>query len=372
MKKYISIFLLGLALVFIGCEKEDASAIDVDIEILKAMEDDQIPSVVACVVKDDGIAWEGTYGFANVSDGKLATRLTLYSLESISKLFLATTVMQLWERGQIDLNADINQYLPFDVRNPNFPDKKITSYMLLTHTSGLAWPDHPDRIPDFHHFYSAGDEPHIGEWLPEYILPEGNQYRGTVWKNFEPGTKELYSNIGTSLLALVVEGISGQDYRDYCRENIFEPLEMHNTGIRLSEVDEELLVTPYDDNNFSMQPFNLRHYPAGNIKCNIEDFSHFAIAFLNRGEFKGKKILEPSTVDKMFEVQNPSTGTGLLWGNCMGDCVGHSGGGTGFKSRAEWYLDSGEAIFIFSNKVNGSVTPGGRIYELVRFQCAKN
>ena len=364
--------LLGLVLVLTnGCKKEEPAGIDIATEIHKEMDAQKIPSVVACVVRGDSIVWEGIYGYADVSLSKPATRQTVYNLESVSKLFLATTVLQLWESGKIDLEADINQYLPFEVRNPRFPDLKITVHDLLNHTSGLAWPADDDNLPDFHHFYSHQDPPPIRDWLPAYILPGGGQYRATVWKDFRPGEQWLYSNIGTSLLGLLVEHVSGMDYRDYCRKNIFEPLEMYNTGFRLNDLNAELLVTPYTNYNQPMYPFTYRHYPAGNVKTNLEDFSHFIIAFLHRGEYKGKKILEPNTVEKMLEVQNPSSGLSSLWWHYMGDCLGHDGGGTGFRTLAEWYPESNKAIFIFSNKRNESVPPGGRIYELVRYQCSQ-
>ena len=353
------------------CEKENPDGINVEAEIQKSMDAERIPSVVACVVRGDEIVWEGTFGFADVYLSKQANRQTLYNLESVSKLFLAITVMQLWERGMIDLEADINQYLPFDVRNPNFPDQKITPHMLLTHTSSLAWPRAEDGIPDFYHFFSYEDVPLIREWLPDYIIPGGTYYRSNVWKEFPPGEAELYSNIGTSLLALAVENISGEDYRDYCVENILEPLEMNHSGFRINLLNEELLATPYYNNNYPIQQFIYRIYPAGNLKSNIGDFSHFIMVFLNDGVYNGKRILEHQTIEKMFEIQNPASGVSLLWQNCLGDCIGHTGGGTGFRTHAEWYPDSNKGLFIFSNKYNESVSPGGRIYELVRLECSR-
>ncbi len=238
MKNYITFLLLGwIMLLTYGCKKTENGNIDVEAEIIKEMEAQKIPAVAACVVKGDKIVWEGTFGHANVNQSTPVTNQSLFTLMSISKLFLATTVMQLWERGMIDLEADINQYLPFEVRNPNFPDQRITPYMLLTHTSGLAWPVEEDRIPDFHHFYTLEEPPSIKDWLPDYILLGGSQYRASVWKEFPPGEKWLYSNIGTSLLALIVEEISGKDYRDFCRENILDPLEMHNSAFRLSNLN---------------------------------------------------------------------------------------------------------------------------------------
>jgi CubicO group peptidase (beta-lactamase class C family) len=374
MKNSVRLLLLGL-LIFStkSCEKsEDAATIDTEAEILKEMNARGIPSVVACVVVGNEIAWETSLGNADVASSKPATRQSLYTIMSIGKLFLATAVMQLWEQGSIDLEADINQYLTFEVRNPNYSDKKITPKMLLTHTSGLAWPEDADAIPDFHHFYYLNEDPPlIKDWLPEYILPAGAQYRNTVWKNFAPGEQELYSNIGASLLGLIVEEISGQDYRDYCMENILDPLEMEHSAFRLQNLTEELLVTPYNGNNQPFGYYTSRHYPAGFLSSNIEDFSHFMMAILNKGTYGNQRILNPKSTDTMMELQNPGSGTSFLWVHCIGDCIGHLGGGTGFSTWAEWHMEKGSGLFIFSNKVNESIAPGGRIYELVRNQSEK-
>ncbi|MCB9287733.1 MAG: beta-lactamase family protein [Lewinellaceae bacterium] len=373
MKKNIFLVWGVWALILImGCNgKSDTVDINVEEEILAEMEARQIPSVAACVVKGGAIAWEGAFGFADVPAGKAATRSSLYNMESISKLFISVSVMQLWEGGLLQLDADINLYLPFAVRNPGFPEKEITPRMLLTHTSSLAWPKAEDGLPDFEYFFIPGEEPSISEWLPEYILPEGEHYRPTVWKDFPPGEQELYSNIGSSLLALMVEHITGMDYRDYCRENILEPLEMYDSGFRLSNLNEGLLVTPYWENNSPVYQFVYRHYPAGNLKSNIEDFSHFVIAILNYGEYNGKRILERATFDTMFEVHNPATGMALLWNHCLGDCIGKAGGGTGYSAWAEWHFQDDSALFIFSNRKNLPVYPGERIYDLVRYKCGR-
>lgn len=337
------------------------------------MESKAIPSVVACIVEGDRIVWETALGFADIENAKPADRESLYTIMSIGKLFLATTVMQLWEQELIDLSADINQYLPFEVRNPNFPDKKISPYMLLTHTSGLAWPVDQDGIQDFHHFYYINEEPPLLiNWLPEYIIEIGDRYRPSVWKNYPPGEKELYSNIGTSLLALIVEQISGMDYRDYCEQNILEPLDMNNSGFRLNNLNEELLTTPYYDNNRPFGYYTCRHYPAGFLSSNIEDFSHFMLAMLNNGSYNGNRILKSESIDKMLELQNPTTGTALLWAHCIGDCIGHLGGGTGFSTWAEWHFENKSGFFIFSNKVNGLIAPKGKIYELVKNESKRH
>ncbi len=268
----------------------------------------------------------------------------------------------------IELEGDINQYLPFNVRNPIYPDVAITTHMLLNHTSSLAWPKSEDRLPNFEYFFNHDEVPLISDWIPDYILPNGNNYRNTVWKDFQPGELELYSNIGVSLLALIVENISGMDFRDYCREFILEPLEMFDSAFRLENMDEGLLATPYYNSNYPIEQFVYRHYPAGNLKSNIEDFSHFIAVYLNNGEYNTKRILESTTIEKMFEIQNPVSGMANLWNHRLGDCIGKYGGGTGYSAYVEWHFDVGIGMFIFSNKYNESVYPLGRIYELVRYQ----
>jgi len=173
--------LLGLCS---SCDKTRMQKIDIDAEILKEMQALEIPSVVACIVDSNDIIWSGNYGYANKEYAIPATNETFYLLQSISKLVLSVTVFQLWENGQIDLNEDINSYLPFDVRNPNYPDSAITTAMLLNHTSGLAWPAPEEYMPDFHQFFSHEEPPLLIDWIPEYIFPGGEYYRTFVWKVF--------------------------------------------------------------------------------------------------------------------------------------------------------------------------------------------
>jgi len=378
MVKYsISLKLTVLAICILvfntGCKLfSDENDVDVDAEILKAMQEDRIPSVSACIVNGNEIVWEGTYGFADVENDVSATRNTIYNIESISKLFVSISIFQLWENGLIELNADINQYLPFDVRNPNYPEIPITSKMLLNHTSSLAWPvQKEDHLPDFEYFFDLNNVPLISEWIPQYIQPNGIHYRDAVWKQFKPGEKELYSNIGVSLLALIVENITNMDYRDYCRYNILLPLGMDNTGFRPEYLNEDLLVTPYYNSNYPFESFSYRHYPAGNIKSDIIDFSKFLNAILNHGELDNFKLLKEDTFHKMIELHNPATGMANLWNHRIGNRIAKAGGGTGFSAWVEWEFKNDIGFIIFSNKYNESAYPHGRIYDLIRYQSTK-
>ena len=370
MKQTNYILVIIILFVVTACKKDiDTQVLDVAAEIEKEMAANGIPSLAACIVKDKEVVWEGTYGFANLNDQIPATNQTVYTVMSISKTFIAVSIMQLVEDDKIKLDQDINLYLPFKVRNPSHPTVPITVEMLLTHTSSIAWPQEEDGINDFSYLYPMDEMPLISEWIPEYLLPGGSKYKQSIWKTYKPGEMELYSNIATSLLALIIENVTGTDYRDYCKENILEPLEMHNTAFRYINLDTGMLATPYWNMRYPIHLFNYRHYPAGNLKSNLDDFSHFMIAMLNEGVYNGNRILEKASIDRMFEMNNPSSGVSLIWRHCPGDCIGHSGGGEGFSARFELYPERKKAMIVFTNRYNDAVYAQGSIYELLRYQA---
>jgi CubicO group peptidase (beta-lactamase class C family) len=368
MKKRYFIVIILVVLLASDCSKKETVPADIEQEVINEIHSKGIASVAICIVNDKQILWEWAYGYANIKELKEANNQTLYHFMSISKLLIAVSVMQVLEEGRLDLDQDINVYLPFSVRNPRYPDIPITVRMLMNHTSGIAHPDGESWEGEFYRLFPWDDMPAISQWVPEYIIPGGASYHTDTWKDFKPGKGELYSNIATSLLALVVEEVSQMDYPDYCRENIFEPLEMHNSGLLYSQVDTQLLALPYKTMSSAYPLYNYRHYPAANLKSNLEDFSHFMMAMINDGSYNGKRILKSSSVKQLFEVNNPATGMGLIWKHCPGDCIGHSGGGEGFSSRFELFPERKKAMLILSNRRNSSVYPQDRIYDLVRLK----
>jgi CubicO group peptidase (beta-lactamase class C family) len=201
------------------------------------------------------------------------------------------------------------------------------------------------------------------------LLPGGRYYSETVWKDFPPGERYLYSNIGTSLLALMVEEISDIDFRDYCRQYIFDPLGMDNTTFYLGELDYDHIATPYYEPGSPMYFFSERHYPAGFANTNQVDFAKFAMSCLRKGSYEGGRLLKPSTFYKMIELKNRRSGTANLWDHYLGGSLGHIGGGTGWSTSFEMNLNSGMAFFIFANDTENSIFyPGGRINELVKYR----
>jgi CubicO group peptidase (beta-lactamase class C family) len=338
---------------------------DFDAEIRKEMSDNQIPSLSACVIKNDEIVWAKYYGNSAVHNS-LPDSGSIYSVASVSKTILVTAVMQLYEHGLIDLDADINNYLPISVQNPNYPDSKITARILLTHTSGLAWPIDDYEVPGFYDYYSLDSAPPLNEWIPQYVLPGGSNYVNAVWKNTVPGERELYSNVGTGILGYLVEVITGVDFNSYCKQNIFTPLEMNHTSYAYADLDMDKVVKKYWINYQLIEPYRQIFFPAQSLKTTVQDYSHLLIAYLNNGIYNGTRILQESTINTILQVHNPTSGRCLIWKKTVGGWYEHQGGEPGAATQVEFYTDKKVGLIIFSNKRAGQVNPGKKIHAMIR------
>jgi CubicO group peptidase (beta-lactamase class C family) len=376
MKKLLILVLIGFPLlVFQSCSTPFAPDVeefaDLETEIRNEVNANNIPSLAAWVVKGDSIVWQQYYGYADVESHRDADNNTIYGIASVSKLIVVTAAMQLKEQGLINLDDDINDYLPFTVRNPNFPELKITIYNLLTHSSGLNWPEDESEVPGYYKEYPLDSAPLLGDWIPQFILPEGAHYVPAVWMNHRPGEREWYSNIGVCLLAYLVEVVSGTDYNEYCKQNIFEPLEMFNTSHAYADLDMSNMATLYYQPTQQIGFYRYQGYPAGDLKCTIEDFSHFIIAYMNGGQYKGTRILEDNTVNEILEIRNAASGLCLIWNCTLGNWYGHAGGKTGTSAYVEYKRGSNVALMIVTNYRHPTVYPSNKTHALVRKIAAR-
>jgi len=141
-KPFLKIYSFILIMLFlaVSCKKDTLITGGAETLIRNAVDEGDLPSVAACIIKNDQTVWKFAYGYANREEGKPASDETSYLLASISKTITGTAVMQLHENGLIDLDIDVSQYLPFSVRHPQYPDVIITTRMILAHRSGLGYP----------------------------------------------------------------------------------------------------------------------------------------------------------------------------------------------------------------------------------------
>ena len=326
----------------------------------------RIPGVSAAVVRGEELLWAGAAGTANEKDGVALSPLHIQNIGSISKTITATAVMRQVEQGTLALDADVNEYLDFSVRNPRFPDTPITVRQLLIHRSSITDGSAYDTS------YACGDPAvSLSDWIQGYLSPGGAYY--DVAENFlawEPGTPEpptpprTYSNVAYGLLGLLVERASGEDFAAYTRSKIFEPLEMHRTGWRIDEVDASNHATTYtyveegmelaagdSPENYQADPsiaaadivagariphclYSFYNYPDGLLRTNPVELSRFLRAYLLDGALDGARILSAQSVQQMFEEQHE--GQGLCWvlGTSQGGgrTISHDGGDPGIAT----------------------------------------
>ena len=282
---------------------------------------EHISGTQALIVKHDEIVWSKNYGYANIEQNKPVEDSTIFLIGSISKPFVSTAIMQLWEDGLLDLDDNINDYLlpDFQVIHPNHPDDTITFFMLMTHTSGIR--DNWDILQTLR---ECGDSPiSLDSMFINYFTPGGTYYDSMYnFNDWAPGEygKYDYTNVGAGLLAYIVEKLSGISFDQYCRENIFDPLDMGPTTTSwfLAGLDTNNIATPYDWQGGQYIPDCHRGfpvYPIGDLRTNKLNLEHFLSAFMNGGQYNGNRILDSATVDLILTDQlgYPQLIQGFLW-----------------------------------------------------------
>ncbi len=359
MKRPYGIYL-AVTLVLIGFGNRtilNAQISNLDAFIAAEMSEKHIPGLSACVVKKGQIVWQGAYGTANFDTGAAVSTQTLFTIASLSKLVVATAVLQMHETGQIDLDANVNNYLPFELTNPNFTNEAITARMLLQHKSSLRDPE--SVLFDL---LAEGDSDIALDAYLEDVLTEGGAfYSSSFFSNtLMPGEGNyFYSNMGFSVLALMVETVMDIDFRAYCQTHIFAPLCMESTTFYLSETTNQLAM-PYAYNAGTYVPYGyygLPAYPSALLKTNIHDLSKFLIAYTNRGYMDVSQILSPESVDMLtpYSLQEENLGwwNGLTWTYTFhfpDDEVWYHGGYMpGVRARLNYYPQDSTGIIILTN-----------------------
>ncbi|UCE17357.1 MAG: serine hydrolase [Gemmatimonadota bacterium] len=291
---------------------------ELDSFLLDQMDELNVPGLAASVVLGDDIIWSGAYGYANIDQETEFTDTTSFIIFSACKPVVATALMQVYEDGLFQLDDDINDYLPFEVIHPDYPNATITPQMLLTHTSGIQdnWSVILGVI-----VFGDSDMP-LGEFLEEYFTPGGIYYDEDF--NFEPwapGEAWDYSNIGTCVAAYLVEAVTGIPFDQYCNENIFAPLGMRHTSWFLEDLDINNVAMPYryDNRLDTYVPYGhigFPDYPDGQLRSSALDLANFLTAYVQYGQFDGVTILDSTTVDLTTTVYDPEAVNGpqgFMW-----------------------------------------------------------
>ncbi len=335
-----------------------AGATDIDQLIQKQMRKARIPGLSAVVVVDGQTTWTGGYGWANIEEQVPVTPDTVFLTASISKTVTATAAMQLVDDGLLDLDEDINSYLPFAVRNPKHPDTPITARQLATHTSSIS-DSLAHQIADLLH--AIGDYPlSLEEVLTRYLL-EGSDFfdPDASFHPWAPGEGFVYTNIGYGLLGYLIETVSGSSLEAFTQERLFGPLEMHESSWLLANIDPAHKVVPYlakrKKNAYLAMPFaSFATYPSSMLQTSARQFGNYAAMHLESGKFQGSRILRSSSAREMRQVQfpeiAPSQGLAFVVQPAgEGSVVWHNGSFVGHSTDFFMLPELGIGIAIFTN-----------------------
>ncbi len=278
---------------------------ELDAYILDEMDYENLPGMSTLIVKGGEIVWVESYGMADIENDVPVTDNTAFLMASVSKLFMATAFMQLEEDGLIDLDEDINTYLPFDVFNPNYPNISITSKMLMTHTSSIA-----DDWSSMDTHYTIGDPTiTLEDYMEMYFSTSGVDYDAqNNFSNDLPGTDFDYSNMAADLAGYLVEVVSEELFSEYSNTHGFEELCMDNTSWYLSDFDTLNVARPYDWQGGQFNPYahyGFPGYTSGLLRSNVLDLANFMIAYLQNGWFNNNQLLSEASINEMLTFQVP-------------------------------------------------------------------
>lgn len=343
--------------------------------IEKIMNELDVIGLGVAVVRGGELVYKNNWGYKNLESKTPLAEDDLYRIASISKSFTAASLMQLAERGELDLNADVSDLVGFTVRNPKYPDVKITPYMLLTHTSSLN---------------DSG-----GYFKLDVINPEVNNDYAKSYNSYRPGTQYEYCNLGFNTLGTILERVSKIRFDEYVKSNVLKPLGLGYAGYWIESLDSTKFVTLYQaDKDGVMQPEpdayaprkeEIANYkfgystpifsPTGGMKINPVGLARVMQMHMGLGTTPdGVKIIAPQSAmlmqSRLVETDDyPAddykhkvyygfaleTATTLIPGKTM---IGHTGSAYGAFTSMFWNSQRTFGIIVMTNGCKGDREQG--------------
>ncbi len=249
-----------------------------------------IPGLSIAVIRDGKLLWTKGFGIRNSETHDPVTDETVYEAASLSKPVYAYAVLKLVERGELDLDKPLIEYVADEYIEQNYLGRKIddvrfrkiTARMVLTHTPGFP------------------------NW----------RGRDSLKINFEPGEKFSYSGEGFGYLQKVVEKLSGLALNDFMKKEVFDPLGMNSSSYVWQESYDKNTAYPHD----MMGEADKKRKPeqghaAATLHSTAIDFAQFIMAIMNHTG------LQPGTIDSMLVpkvVVDPEKSQDIFWGLGVG------------------------------------------------------
>uniref|UniRef100_A0A7C4QT72 Class A beta-lactamase-related serine hydrolase n=1 Tax=Schlesneria paludicola TaxID=360056 RepID=A0A7C4QT72_9PLAN len=289
------------------------------------VDEEVVAGAVAVVGSKAGIAHIEAVGYQSWETKKPMSMDVLFRIASMTKPITALAVMQLQEAGRLAVHDPVENYLPefrgqmLAVKKDNMvalvkPSRPITIRDLLTHTSGL-----PGGYPaGYDNLYNTRQLT-----LRESILLQSQRPL-----DFEPGSRWAYCNAGIDTLGRIVEVVSGESYSDYLTRHIFGPLEMFETTPFVRPDQRVRVAGLYEQRQgqlvaaqrplIGLEEGSRHPVPAGGLLSTGPDLARLYQCLLNGGEWNGRRLIKPETLQEMTKVQTGDLTTGFVPGMGFG------------------------------------------------------
>lgn len=337
----------------------------IDAMCQEAIEEGQVPGIVALVARKGKIVFHEAYGKANNATNEAMEKDAIFRIASQSKAITSTAVMMLWEEGLFQLDDPISKYIP-EFKDPQllksfrYSDttyttepaaREITIRHLLTHTSGLGYGmiDGDERFKMM--YQKAGV---MDLFTTEDITIEESVKRlAKLPLHHNPGDAYTYSE-GLDVLGYFIEVISGMPFDEFLQERLFDPLGMDDTGFYLPASEADRLVTVQHKVDGEWQPFPVTFYDpeypikgaktffsgGAGLSSTARDYATFLQMYINGGELNGTRFLSRTTIQSMManQISELWEGTGRHYGLAFGVLTeeGEAMGGRGSSGTFDW------------------------------------
>lgn len=330
--KKLTIIMTG---VMLSCNSFAQSS-NFESELNKIAKKHEAVGLAVVVVKDGKPIYDHAIGFKDLEQQQPLTTDNLFRIASISKSFTSTAIMQLVEQGKLSLDDDFSDLVGFKVRNPKFPNTKITLEMVLSHRSSL-------NDSNGYFTFDVLDTTINKNWKASY-------------NDYEPGKGYEYCNLNFNMVGAVLEKVTGQRFDNYIKKQILTPLHL-DAGYTIDSLDQSRIAKLYEKDQGvfkeSKSAYNPRSEeiknhilgvttpvfsPTGGMKISANDLAKYMIMHMNHGKSGDVRIISEKSSKKMQKGLSPEQNYGLalletddlIQGEHM---IGHTGSAYGLYSN---------------------------------------
>ncbi|HEX2868209.1 MAG TPA: serine hydrolase [Ignavibacteriales bacterium] len=353
------LLLLWILVLFINVtaqEKLPAFISDsLDTYVERALKSWDIPGASVCIVKDGHVVFMKGYGVREYGKSDKVDENTLFLIGSNTKAFTGTALAMLEEEGKCSLNDKVQKFIPdFKMKDP-WVAEHLNLADIVSHRIGMET--------------FQGD---FMYWDANLTTNEVIEKFGMLTPRYDFRTRWGYTNAGFVIAGQVIKQISGENWADFVRDNIFRPLKMDNTLALLGEIPQSKNIAKSHtrvDGKLQVIPYpSVDHLaPAGSISSSVSDMSHWILAQLDSGRYQGQQVIPFAAIRKTRQPlsilgrnsnpfnRNPFGLYGMGWNieDYRGhEIVSHTGGVDGFVTSVTLLPADRLGIVVLTNNDN--------------------